>query len=125
MMKKNIISKGAPAAIGPYSQGIKSDNLIFISGQLPVDQKTGKIPEDIESQTEQSIKNIIEILKEEGLDLNNVIKTIVFLKDLSNFTKVNEVYGKYFSEPYPARSCIEVAKLPKDAGIEIEVIATE
>lgn len=125
MMKKNIISKGAPAAIGPYSQGIKSDNLIFISGQLPVDQKTGKIPEDIESQTEQSIKNIIEILKEEGLDLNNVIKTTVFLKDLSNFTKVNEVYGKYFSEPYPARSCIEVAKLPKDAGIEIEVIATE
>ncbi|WP_341350175.1 RidA family protein [Clostridium lundense] len=125
MMKKNINSKGAPAAIGPYSQGIKSDSLIFISGQLPVDQKTGKMPEDIESQTEQSIKNIIEILKEEGLDLNNVIKTTVFLNDLSNFTKVNEVYSKYFSEPYPARSCIEVAKLPKGAGIEIEVIATE
>nr|WP_027626454.1 RidA family protein [Clostridium lundense] len=124
-MKKNINSKGAPAAIGPYSQGIKSDSLIFISGQLPVDQKTGKMPEDIESQTEQSIKNIIEILKEEGLDLNNVIKTTVFLNDLSNFTKVNEVYSKYFSEPYPARSCIEVAKLPKGAGIEIEVIATE
>ncbi|MBC2399940.1 RidA family protein [Clostridium tetanomorphum] len=124
-MKKSVSTKKAPVAIGPYSQGIKCGNLVFISGQLPVDPNTGEIPEGIECQTEQSIKNIIEILKEEGLDLSNVIKTTVFLKDLGNFTKVNEIYGKYFNEPYPARSCIEIAKLPKDAGIEIEVIATD
>lgn len=123
MLKKIISSNNAPAAIGPYSQGIKSGNLVFISGQLPVDATTGEIPKDIEAQAVQSIKNIIFILQEEGLSLSNVIKTTVFLKDLSNFAKVNEIYGNYFKEPYPARSCVEISKLPKDAEIEIEVIA--
>lgn len=125
MNKKIICSKNAPAAIGPYSQGVKFSNLVFVSGQLPVNSVTGEIPNSIEDQTKQSLENVIAVLKEEGLTLKDVIKTTVFLKDLENFLKVNEIYGQYFEGFYPARSCVEVARLPKDAQIEIEVIAVK
>lgn len=123
MSKKVISTKNAPVAIGPYSQGVKFSNFAFLSGQLPVNSVTGEMPSDIEGQTKQSLENVKAILKEEGLALNNVIKTTVFLKDLENFSKVNEIYSQYFEGFYPARSCVEVARLPKDAQIEIEVIA--
>ncbi|GAA0717458.1 RidA family protein [Clostridium malenominatum] len=125
MNKKIICSKNAPAAIGPYSQGVKFSNLVFVSGQLPVNSVTGEIPNSIEDQTKQSLENVIAVLKEEGLTLKDVVKTTVFLKDLENFLKVNEIYGQYFEGFYPARSCVEVARLPKDAQIEIEVIAVK
>lgn len=123
MVKEVISTKNAPGAIGPYSQAIKKGNLIFVSGQLPVISKTGKMPEDIKEQTKQSLSNVKEILEAAGSSLEDVVKTTVFLKDLSNFTEVNEVYGEFFTENYPARCCVEVSRLPKDAGVEIEVIA--
>ncbi|MEW9096368.1 MAG: RidA family protein [Clostridiaceae bacterium] len=125
MNKRIICSKNAPAAIGPYSQGIGFSNLVFLSGQLPVNPNTGEMPSGVEEQAKQSIENIISILKEEGLTLKDVVKTTVFLKNLGNFSKVNEIYGEYFEGFYPARSCVEVAALPKDAEIEIEVIAVK
>ena len=123
MVKEVISSQNAPGAIGPYSQAIKKGNFIFVSGQLPVNPKTGEIPEDIKEQTKQSLSNVKEILAAAGSSLEDVVKTTVFLKDLSNFTEVNEVYGEFFTENYPARCCVEVSKLPKDVGVEIEVIA--
>ncbi|MGD9679036.1 MAG: RidA family protein [Vulcanibacillus sp.] len=122
-MKEMISTKSAPAAIGPYSQGIKTKNLIFLSGQLPINPVTGDMPEKIEDQTKQSLENIKAILKSEGLDLSDVIKATVFLSDMENFKLMNDVYKEFFAEPYPARSAVEVARLPKDALIEIEVIA--
>ncbi|MGL5615822.1 MAG: RidA family protein [Sarcina sp.] len=124
-MKKEVISTiNAPAAIGPYSQGIKAGNLLFISGQIPVNPVEGTIPETIEEQTKQSLENIKAILKEAKLDFNSVVKTTVFLKDLNDFTSMNEVYGSYFTgEGLPARAAVEVARLPKDVKIEIEAIA--
>lgn len=123
MVKEVITTKKAPGAIGPYSQAIKKDKLIFVSGQLPVNPQTGEIPEDIKEQTKLSLNNVKEILEEAGASLDDVVKTTVFLKDLSNFSEVNEIYGEFFTENYPARCCVEVARLPKDAGVEIEVIA--
>ena len=123
MVKEVISTKNAPGAIGPYSQAIKKDKYIFVSGQLPVNPQTGEMAEDIKEQTKQSLNNVKEILEAAGSSLEDVVKTTVFLKDLSNFTKVNEVYGEFFTENYPARCCVEVSKLPKDAGVEIEVIA--
>lgn len=124
-MKKEIIaSKKAPAAIGPYSQGTKVNGFVFTSGQLPINPETGQIDENnIEWQTHQALKNLGEVLKEAGSDLTKVTKTTVYLKDLSTFAKVNEIYASYFKSEAPARSCFEVAKLPKDALIEIEAIA--
>lgn len=123
-MNKQIIStNNAPAAIGPYSQGISLENLIFVSGQIPVNPETGEIAKDIREQTKQSMKNIESILKQSGASLNDVVKITIFVTDLSNFTDVNEVYGSFFTENYPARSCVEVSKLPKGVGIEIEAIA--
>ena len=123
MAKQIISTNNAPGAIGPYSQAIKKGNLIFVSGQLPVNPQTGEMPEDIREQAKQSLNNVKEIVEAAGASLEDVVKTTVFLKDLANFSDVNEVYGDFFTENYPARCCVEVARLPKDAGVEIEVIA--
>jgi 2-iminobutanoate/2-iminopropanoate deaminase len=123
MISEIISTKNAPGAIGPYSQGIKKGNFIFISGQLPVNPQTGEISEDIKEQTKQSLNNLKEILKEAGATLEDVVKVTVFLKDLSNFSDVNEIYGQFFTKNYPTRCCVEVSRLPKDAGVEIEAMA--
>lgn len=120
-----ISTSNAPAAIGPYSQAVVSGNMVFLSGQIPVDPATGKIADTIEEQARQSIVNIINILKEGGMTLNNVVKTSVFLSDLNDFDKVNKIYAEYFSEPYPARSCVQVAAIPKGCKVEIECIAVK
>lgn len=124
-MNKTVIStKNAPGAIGPYSQGIKGNGFIFVSGQLPVDPATGAFAgETIEAQTEQSLKNVKSILEEAGSDLSKVVKTTVFIQHISDFAAMNGVYAKFFAKDCPARSCFEVGKLPKDALVEIEVIA--
>ncbi|MCX8058969.1 MAG: RidA family protein [Spirochaetes bacterium] len=124
MSKEIIYSKNAPEAIGPYSQAVVVGKLIFISGQLPINPQTKElIKNNIKEATEQILINISNILKEKNLTLNNIIKTTIFLKDLSTFQAVNEVYSKYFKNDFPARSTIEVSKLPKEADIEIEAIA--
>jgi len=124
-MKKEIISTSkAPGAIGPYSQGVKIGNLVYTSGQIPLNPIDGSMPSSIEDQTKQSLENCKAILQEAGTSLDNVIKTTVFLADMNDFVKMNEVYSTYFSANPPARSAVQVAKLPKDAQIEIEMIAT-
>jgi 2-iminobutanoate/2-iminopropanoate deaminase len=123
-MKKVITTTEAPGAIGPYSQAIEANGFIFVSGQLPVDPTTGSLAKgDIKIQTEQSIKNIAAILKKVGCGLDDVVKTCVFLSDISNFGAMNDVYAKYFSGDCPARSAVQVAGIPKDAFVEIEAIA--
>ncbi len=123
-MNQAVSSSAAPAAIGPYSQAIKAGNTLYISGQLPIDPETGAFPSnEITAQTEASLKNIGAILKEAGMDYKNVVKTTVLLKDIADFTAMNEVYAKFFSEPFPARAAFQVAALPKDALVEIEAIA--
>jgi len=123
-MKKIISTKNAPAAIGPYSQAVEAGGLIFISGQLPIDPATGNMaPAEIKAQTEAVIKNLEGILKSEGLALENVLKTTVFMADLGQFAAMNEVYGKFFSANPPARATIEVKALPKAALVEIEAVA--
>lgn len=124
-MKQAITTDLAPEAIGPYSQAIETDNLIFVSGQLPVDRESGTMPESIEAQAEQSLKNISYILEAAGSSMDKVVKTTVLLANMADFGKVNEVYAKFFNSPYPARACYEVAALPKSALIEIEAIATK
>ena len=120
-----IDTSNAPKAIGPYSQAIFSNGFLFVSGQIPIDPKTNQIVEGgIIEQANQSFKNIGEILKAAGLDYSNVIKTTVFVKDLNDFSTVNEIYSKYFIS-YPARSCVEVSKLPKGVLIETEAIAVK
>ena len=124
MKIKEIITANAPEAIGPYSQAIKISKLVITSGQIPADPATGEIvPGGIEEQARQVFENLEAVLKASGTGFANVVKTTVFLKDLKDFAKVNEIYASYFSEPYPARSCVEVARLPKDVLIEIEAIA--
>ena len=120
---QEIISKNALKAIGPYSQAVSNGTMLFVSGQLPIDPTNLKMPETIEEQTKQSIQNIQMILMEAGLSLEHVIKTTVYLQDLQDFDKMNEVYDLCFDSPYPARSTVQVARLPKDAKVEIEVIA--
>ncbi|RKV12978.1 RidA family protein [Helicobacter pylori] len=123
-MKEVIHSTLAPKAIGPYSQAIATNNLVFVSGQLGIDASTGEFKgTDIHSQTTQSMENIKAILKEAGLGMDSVVKTTILLKSLDDFSVVNEIYGSYFTEPYPARATFQVAKLPKDALVEIEAIA--
>lgn len=122
-MKKIINTEHAPAAIGPYSQGIVIGDLIFTSGQLPLNPETKVLETEIKAATKQSLENCKAILENAGASLDKVFKTTVFVKDLNDFAAVNEVYGAYFSENPPARSCVQVAKLPMDAPIEIEVIA--
>lgn len=122
-MKKIIASPNAPAAIGPYSQAVEVNGTLFVSGQLPVNPKTGEIPEGIESQTRQSLTNVTAILKEAGLGPNNVVKTCVLLQNISDFAAMNAVYAEFFPEDKPARVCYEVAALPKGALVEIDAIA--
>ncbi|MBP3702478.1 MAG: RidA family protein [Lachnospiraceae bacterium] len=122
-MKKIIATDKAPAAIGPYSQAIEVNGFLFTSGVIPIVPETGELVEGgIEKQAEQAIGNLAALIKEAGADINNTIKTTVFIKDMNDFAKVNEIYAKYFTENYPARSCVEVARLPKDVLIEIEAI---
>ncbi|AFI02672.1 RidA family protein [Helicobacter pylori] len=123
-MKEVIHSTLAPKAIGPYSQAIVTNDLVFVSGQLGIDVSTGEFKgADIHSQTTQSMENIKAILKEANLGMDSVVKTTILLKSLDDFAVVNEIYGSYFTEPYPARATFQVAKLPKDALVEIEAIA--
>jgi len=122
-MKKVISTNGAPAAIGPYSQAVRVENILFVSGQLGIDSTTGNfIPGGVKEQTGQVFKNIKAILKEAGASLENVVKTTVFLADMADFPTMNEVYGSEFSAPYPARSTVAVKTLPKNGLVEIEVI---
>lgn len=122
-MKKELNSKSAPGAIGPYSQAVQTGNLIFVSGQLPINAETGAMPEDIKAQTAQSIENIKAILAEAGATLDNVVKTTVLLADMSLFGAMNEVYAEYFNAVYPARAAFAVKELPKQALVEIEAVA--
>ncbi|MDO5548245.1 MAG: RidA family protein [Eubacteriales bacterium] len=125
-MKKVISTSKAPAAIGPYSQAIETDRFVFTSGQIPIDPATGEITADtIEGQAEQVMKNIAAILEEAGLDFSHVVKTTCFLADLGDFAAFNAVYGKYFPEAAPARSCFAVAGLPKGAKLEVETICVK
>lgn len=123
-MREVIFTENAPAAIGPYSQAIKIQGLVYTSGQVPVNPKTGKIDsDDIEVQAKQVMENIKAVLSAAGSDLAKVVKCTIFLKDLGDFGKVNEIYGSYFKSEPPARSCVQVAKLPLDCKVEIEAIA--
>ena len=123
-MKQVVFSENAPKAIGPYSQAIKANGFLFISGQIPVDPKTGEfVPGGIAEQTRQSLENLKAILAVEKLSFDSVIKTSVFLKDMNDFAAMNAVYAEYFTKECPARACVQVAKLPKDALVEIELIA--
>ena len=124
MSNRIIQSKNAPAAIGPYSQAIMAGGLLYTSGQLGLDPETGALPESIEEQTKQSLKNIQAILEEAGLQKTDVIKTVVFLKNMSDFAVVNGIYAEFFGDHKPARSCVEAAQLPKGGLIEIEVVAS-
>ena len=121
-MKKAIATNNAPAAIGPYAQGIDTGSFIFTSGQIPINPQTGEIPEGIVEQTKQSLNNVKAILEEAGLTMNNVVKATVFLKNMNDFTEMNKVYESFFTD-YPARCAVEVARLPKDVLVEVEVIA--
>jgi len=123
-MKKNVIqTKGAPAAIGPYSQAVQVGNLMFVSGQIPLDPSTGGVViGGIETATHRVMKNIEAILEEAGCTFANVIKTTIFIKNMDDFAKINAVYASYFSGNYPARETVEVSRLPKDVEVEISVI---
>lgn len=122
-MKEILTTTKAPGAIGPYSQGIKAGSLVITSGQLPLDPETDTFPEGIEAQTRQSLENCKQVLKAAGATLENVIKTTVFLKDMNDFGAMNQVYATFFTADCPARSAVEVARLPKDALVEIECLA--
>ncbi|WP_102267311.1 RidA family protein [Massilicoli timonensis] len=121
-----IHSEHAPKAIGPYSPAVKLGDFVYLSGQIPLDPKTGEVVgTTIEEQTHQVMKNIGAVLAEMGLAHRHVVKTTVFMKDLNDFNAFNEVYGSYFTQPYPARSCVEVAKLPKDVLVEVECLVID
>ena len=117
-----IDTEKAPAAIGPYSQGMKAGEVVYTSGQLPINMETGVMESDIEEATKASILNCESILEKAGSDLSRVVKTQIFLRDMDDFAAMNQVYAEYFKAPYPARSCVQVAKLPKDAVVEIEMV---
>jgi 2-iminobutanoate/2-iminopropanoate deaminase len=124
-MKQAVSSPDAPKAIGPYSQAVRVGQLLFVSGQVPLDPATGEIVSgDIAAQTRRVFENLAAVLKAGGRSLNDVVRTTVFLADMNDFAEVNKVYGSYFSEPYPARATVQVARLPKDARVEIDVIAS-
>ncbi len=123
-MNQAVATKNAPAAIGPYSQGIKAGKTIYVSGQIPIDPATGEFAgQDIETQTRQSLTNIKNILKEAGADMSDVVKTTVLLKDIADFAAMNKIYAEFFTEPYPARAAFQVAAIPKGALVEIEAVA--
>lgn len=124
MHKEATHTERAPKAIGPYSQGVKIGRYLFLSGQIPIDPSTGELVSDgIESQTRQVLKNLRAVLEDAGVSMRDVVKTTVYLKDLSTFSDMNAVYGEFFTQPYPARATVEVSGLPKGAGVEIDAIA--
>lgn len=122
-MKQVISTPNAPAALGTYSQAIKANGMLFASGQLGINPATGELPEDFVGQATQSLKNVAAILAEAGTSFDNVVKVTVFMSDMANFAALNEVYAQFFAAPYPARSAVAVKTLPKNALVEIEVIA--
>ena len=125
MKKESLNVNGAPAAVGPYSHAVKANGFIYVSGQLGLNPATGTLADGVKAQTRQSLENIKTILEGCGSDLRHVIKTGIFLDNMDDFAAVNAIYGEYFAEDLPARSCVEVARLPKDGLVEIEVIAAE
>ncbi len=122
-MKVKIESGNAPKAIGPYSQAVLVDDTLYVSGNIPVNPATGDVEDGIVNQSKQVFENMKAVLNEAGMGFENVVKTTAFLTDLSNFATFNEIYASYFVEPYPARSCVEVSKLPKNVLVEVECIA--
>ena len=124
-MKQIISTEKAPAAIGPYSQAVEACGMIYTSGQIPVDPATGVIPEGIEAQAEQVMKNMKNLLEAAGTSIDNVVKTTVFIQSMDDFGTINGIYSKYFEKDCPARSCVEVAKLPKGVLLEMEAIAVK
>ena len=124
-MKKVISTTNAPAAIGPYSQAIEANGFVFASGQIPVNPETGEIPEGIDAQAEQVMKNVKNLLEAAGTSVDQVVKTGVFIKNMDDFATINGIYAKYFAKDCPARSCVEVARLPKDVLLEMEAIAVK
>ncbi|MBE5911608.1 RidA family protein [Pseudobutyrivibrio sp.] len=124
-MKNVIATDKAPAAIGPYSQAIEVNGMVYTSGIIPVDPATGEIPQGAAAQADRVFKSMSALLDAAGTSMKNVVKTTVFIKNMDDFAAINEVYAKYFPEPFPARSCIEVARIPKDVLLEAEAIATK
>ncbi len=119
---KEVSTQKAPAAIGPYSQAIKMGNVLFTSGQIPVNPENGEIPEGVEAQATQAMTNLKNLIEASGASMDNVVKTTVFIKNMEDFAKINSIYAEFFTKPYPARSCVEVARLPKDVLLEVEAI---
>ncbi len=120
---KVVSTEKAPAAIGPYSQAIITNGFVFASGQIPIIPESGALAEGLEAQAHQVFKNVTELLRAAGTDISRTVKTTVFIKDMNDFSAINAVYSQYFSTPFPARSCVEVARLPKDVLLECEVVA--
>lgn len=122
-MKKEISTKNAPAAIGPYSQAIEVNGMLYTSGMIPIDPATGElVTGSVEAQAEQALTNLKSLIEASGSSMDKVVKTVVFIKNMNDFAKINGIYEKYFTAPFPARSCVEVARLPKDVAIEVEAI---
>ena len=121
-MLKEVSTQNAPVAIGPYSQAIKVGNILFTSGQIPVNPQNGEIPEGVEAQAKHAMTNVKNLVEASGASMDNVIKTTVFIANMNDFAKINEIYAQFFTKPYPARSCVEVARLPKDVLLEVEAI---
>ena len=124
-MSKVISTDKAPAAIGPYSQAIEVNGMVFTSGVIPVDPQTGVIPATIEEQANQAFSNLKNLIEASGATIDKVIKTTVFINEMNDFGKINEIYATYFKEPFPARSCVEVARLPKDVMLEVEAVVAK
>ena len=124
-MQKVISTDKAPGAIGPYSQAIEVNGMVFTSGVIPVDPATGVIPEGVEAQATQAFTNLTNLVEASGAAMSQVVKTTVFIKEMNDFGKINEIYAKFFKEPYPSRSCVEVARLPKDVSLEVEAIVAK
>ena len=123
-MKTEISTKNAPAAIGPYSQAIEANGMFYTSGMIPIDPQTGElVTGGVEQQAEQVFSNLRALIEASGSSMDKVVKTVVFIKNMDDFGKINAIYEKYFTEPYPARSCVEVARLPKDVALEAEAVA--
>ena len=120
---KTVVTDKAPAAIGPYAQAQIVGNLVFASGQIPIIPETGELAEGLEAQAHQAFKNVTELMKAAGTSIDKVVKVTLFISDMNNFAAINAIYAQYFKEPYPARSCVEAARLPKDVFLECEVIA--
>ncbi|MCE4957942.1 RidA family protein [Macrococcoides caseolyticum] len=120
---KSIFTKNAPAAIGPYSHAVVVNNMVYTSGQIPLTVNGDLVSDDVQAQTKQVLDNLSAVLEESGSNLNSVVKTTIFISDMNDFPVINEVYGEYFNEQLPARSCVEVSRLPKDVKVEIEAVA--